>query len=137
VSCFSIANPFTPFRFSSIRVSVRLGEYKISTDPDCKRFGPEMICNEPIQNIPIENITIHENYVINVKRKDYRGGQNDIALVRLKDAAALNKRSVTPICLPVAGSKQLIDLSKKKKTLHVAGWGLTENGKLLCALVQE
>jgi hypothetical protein len=107
---------------------VRLGEYQISTEKDCIKFGyDEDVCvDEPVQNIEIENFIIHEKYVLNVKRKDYRGGQNDIALIRLKREAEINY-AVSPICLPTTNELQSLSYVKQS-ILFVAGWGLTENG---------
>jgi Trypsin len=110
---------------------VRLGEHTISTDEDCEVIDNEPNCiDEPPQNIPIESFTIHENYVINVKRKDHRGGQNDIALIKLMKDAELNL-FVSPVCLPTKDNIQR-KVNSKGDTMVVAGWGVTETGEPLC-----
>ena len=65
------------------RVSVRLGEHNLKTDPDCKSEqgedcrNTECICNETPQDFKIEEVIAHTDYNIPVA---YR---NDIALLRL------------------------------------------------------
>jgi Trypsin len=117
------------------RISVRLGEHTISTAVDCESIKDDMICNmEPLQNIPIESAIVHENYVPNVKRKDHRGGQNDIALIKLKSDAKFNF-FVSPVCLPTEANSPPADV--KQKEVLVAGWGVTDKGDYLSLRISD
>lgn len=95
-------------------VNIRLGEYDVTTDPDCVPDGEyASICNDKLTNVPVEETIIHERYNPQVS-----GQQNDIALVRLsRDVSFTN--FIKPICLPEGPQ-----LDNK---LTVAGWGQTEN----------
>ena len=55
------------------RTTVRLGEHRLSTDPDCK----DGLCNETPQDFDIEQNIFHEDYG---KPVVFR---NDIAILRL------------------------------------------------------
>lgn len=58
-------------------VAVRLGEYNLRTDPDCKFVDDnQQECNSPVQDIPIESLIPHPKY--NTPRY-----ANDVGLVRL------------------------------------------------------
>jgi Trypsin len=107
---------------------VRLGEHTISTEKDCETIETEKICvEEPPQNIGIENFVIHEEYVPNDQpRRDHRGGQNDIGLIKLKKEATYHY-FVYPVCLPTAENHDKA-LKNKIETKVVAGWGMTEKG---------
>ncbi|XP_055381423.1 uncharacterized protein LOC129612005 [Condylostylus longicornis] len=93
--------------------SVILGEYNTKTNPDCTEDGK--YCTDVIQNIPVEEKIIHENY--NIKQF-----ANDIALLRLAEPANLNVRNVATICLPIYSELR----SRKIEDTYVAGWGATE-----------
>lgn len=55
------------------RSKVRLGEHKLSTDPDCS----DTLCNDSPQDFDIEEIIFHESY------NSPQVFRNDIALLRL------------------------------------------------------
>lgn len=58
-------------------VAVRLGEYDLKTDPDCKLVDEnQQECNPPIQDIPVEHLIPHPKY--NTPRY-----ANDVGLIRL------------------------------------------------------
>ena len=65
------------------RSRVRLGEHRLSTDPDCtaSNGGLDPVCNESPQNFDIEEIIFHNDYG---KPTVFR---NDIALLRLNQSA--------------------------------------------------
>ncbi|XP_055390134.1 serine protease grass-like [Condylostylus longicornis] len=73
-------------------LSVRLGEHNVETELDCKEDGKD--CNDPVQDISVKNVTIHENF-------QSRRVANDIALIRLAHPADVKKNNVQPICLPI------------------------------------
>ncbi|XP_049532695.1 serine protease grass-like [Anopheles darlingi] len=93
-------------------VSVRLGEYDLNKTIDCDKGGQD--CAQPVQDIPVERVIIHDNYSSRFKR-------NDIALIRLAEKASLND-NVKPICLPVGPL-----MRTTQKNYFVAGWGSTHN----------
>jgi secreted trypsin-like serine protease len=101
---------------------VRLGEWDTSTDQDCDTSrGTQDCVDEPVQDIAIERIVVHERY-----RKSDKNVHHDIALIRLRQPARYNFY-VSPICLPQTDSlrrKNLVD-----SVATVAGWGITEDGK--------
>jgi secreted trypsin-like serine protease len=102
-------------------VSVRLGEWDTSTEQDCDVLdGDEDCVDEPVQDIPIEQIIPHEKYDINDKFV-----HNDIAVIRLQKPAVYNF-FVKPICLPLTETLRTANLDGLKLT--VAGWGKTEMG---------
>lgn len=103
---------------SSFRTTVRLGEHNISTDEDCENWDGEF-CAEPVQDIPVESVTIHENY----SRRNF---SNDIALIRLARPADLTKSNVKTICLPTTNDNANIS---QGIWLTVAGWGQSENSR--------
>ncbi|XP_063698020.1 CLIP domain-containing serine protease HP8-like [Culicoides brevitarsis] len=84
--------------------TVRLGEYNLNTTNDCYRYGITMECSDPVQEIPIEDVKIHE--------------KADIALLRLTKSV---KKSifVRPICLPSQNEDKNID---EGKLFSIAGW---------------
>lgn len=94
--------------------AVRLGEWDTATDPDCENNE----CYDPIQDIPIQQLIAHENF-INTRTEVH----NDIALLRLASEAKLTD-TVTPICLPLGSN--FVDRPVDGKRLFVAGWGQTE-----------
>lgn len=60
--------------------AVRLGEYDLSTNPDCRQVDQDLRdCNPPYQDVPIDELIPHADY--NMPRYT-----NDIALVRLARA---------------------------------------------------
>jgi hypothetical protein len=107
-----------------VRISVRLGEWDISTEMDCDQASDTEDCvDQPLQNIPIENYIVHENF-----RNQDANTNHDIALIRIQRPASFNF-FVSPICLPT--TDQLRNANLVGKRLDVAGWGFTEGGRLI------
>ncbi|KAG5684158.1 hypothetical protein PVAND_013399 [Polypedilum vanderplanki] len=100
-------------------VAVRLGEYDLTTDPDCQHDDDtgKSDCNPPVQDIEIERLIPHSLY--NNPRFS-----NDIGLVRMARDAEISQ-SVIPICLPV--NQKMYQVLSNKYT--VTGFGLTESGR--------
>lgn len=92
-------------------IAVRLGEYDMTSNPDCDDSG----CAAPFKDYPIDKLIPNENF-------NGRDADHDIALVRLKQDAVLSDGEVYPICLPL--TEQLLMLKPTKMT--VTGWGITE-----------
>lgn len=66
------------FNYSN-RVSVRLGEYDITSNEDCLRRGKVFSCAPPPINVPVEKTIVHRRYTSDDKNRRY-----DIGLIRLK-----------------------------------------------------
>lgn len=97
------------------RISVRLGEWNIDEKIDCQNN----ICSDPVLDVPMNEIFIHEHY-----QEDTPNHENDIALLRLAHSVP-NTQWIKPICLP-------IDIEWKKKSFDgvpmvVSGWGHTSS----------
>ncbi|KAJ8676186.1 hypothetical protein QAD02_011972 [Eretmocerus hayati] len=100
--------------------SVRLGEWDITTDPDCikpsaslrNRQKPK--CFPKILTIPIQKIIIHPQYEVEAS-----AAKHDIAILELQEYIQFNN-FVKPICLP--------ENDKSTTLATVAGWGRAENG---------
>ncbi|XP_055373767.1 serine protease easter-like [Condylostylus longicornis] len=93
---------------------VRLGEWDVTTDPDCK----DGLCADPHQDFEVKDIIIHEDY-------DQVTVVNDIALLKLSTDVKFSD-FIKIICLPTdpeLANDNLVDV-----VLDVSGWGLTENG---------
>lgn len=123
------------------RSSVRLGEYDTSTEQDCYRDK----CTDAPVDVPIEKLIPHEKYV-----GSSRSQEHDIALIRLSRPVKYTSKLsslcvmgrlsiefyfrtteyIKPLCLP--GGERLKALVYDDLDLEVAGWGKTENGKILC-----
>ena len=67
------------------RDKVRLGEWDLSSDKDCQGE----VCSSPVQDIEIEEIIPHENYLPRGKSQSH-----DISLIRLKEEAKLNRNII-------------------------------------------
>jgi secreted trypsin-like serine protease len=103
---------------------VRLGEWDTSTARDCDTSDGVPDCvDEPVQDIGIERIIVHESY-----RKSDANFPNDIALIHLRQPATFNFY-VSPICLPLTDALRQKDLADSIAT--VAGWGITERGEYI------
>lgn len=99
------------------RVTIRLGEYDISTTTDCIKSD----CADPVQNIGLEEKIPHPDF--NDKNPNKT---NDIGLVRLSEDVTYSD-FVKPICLPsTLGARR----SAPETSLQVAGWGRTLNSTL-------
>lgn len=98
---------------------VRLGEWDISTNPDCvvdargrQDCAPEYI------DVGVERLIPHPQYNPRSKAQE-----NDIALLRLARKISLND-FVKPVCLPLDANLRRDTFSNRE--LDVAGWGRTE-----------
>lgn len=103
--------------------SVRLGEWDISTAPDCvtEVGNKQRTCAPMHLDIEIEKPILHELYVPNSIDQ-----MHDIGLLRLKQAVRFTEY-VKPICLPVGDDVRNNDF--EGYAMDVAGWGVTEDGK--------
>lgn len=63
-------------------------------------------CQPPVQDIPVEDAIRHKEF-------DNRKKINDIALLRLKTAAVINKKNVNTICLPTTEESQIDHIQKE------------------------
>lgn len=98
--------------FRICRVVARLGEHKISTDPDCYDDDD---CQDSVQDIHLKNSTKHLAY-------DIRKRVNDIAMLRLKTGADTSKRNFGIICLPTTADNQIEMLDHRfRKKMIIAG----------------
>uniref|UniRef100_A0A1Y1MQ98 CLIP domain-containing serine protease n=1 Tax=Photinus pyralis TaxID=7054 RepID=A0A1Y1MQ98_PHOPY len=94
--------------------SVRLGEWRISTEQDCENLAnPE--CADPVVDVKIEETIPHKDY-------NRRTGKSDIALIRLARSVPFTEY-IRPICIPHPNLPEPRDNTE----LLVAGWGATEN----------
>ena len=73
IECSILQNSFL------YRKSVRLGEHRLSTDPDCTAGGN--FCNDHPQDFDIEEVEVHPDY------GSPQVFRNDIALIRLSKPA--------------------------------------------------
>lgn len=77
-------------------------------------------CADPVLDVPVAEIIVHENYVQNSKLQT-----DDIALIRLAQSVTFTDW-ISPICLPF--SEHLRNKSLDNAPLIVTGFGKTENG---------
>jgi hypothetical protein len=81
-----------------------LGEFNIETNPDC---NDDDDCADEIQDIEVESFIVHPDY--NPKlAKTTQSYQNDIGLIRLKEAARIQNENIGKICLPFDGNANKI-----------------------------
>ncbi|XP_065359422.1 uncharacterized protein LOC135953441 [Calliphora vicina] len=99
---------------NNILIAARLGEYQISTDKDCTNSTRKNVCADPVEDVGIEEILIHENYQGNL--------YYDIALIRLNRTVQF-QRHIKPICLPIYDNLR----TKEYSQYVISGWGATEN----------
>lgn len=99
---------------------VRLGEYDLETNPDCKftDYDEERECNPPVLDVDIESLIPHPRYN-NPKHS------NDIGLVRMAQNVEIKRGGIIPICLPI--NNEMLQTLSNKST--VAGFGFTEHGR--------
>jgi len=108
--------------------TIRLGEHKLSSDPDCGNSDAGPICNDSPQDFDVEEIVFHQDYGV---PQVFR---NDIALLRLSRPANFSD-FVQPICLPFDHDENENYLETTadqnlQKDVFVAGWGATnERGR--------
>lgn len=94
---------------------VRLGEWDLTTNPDCViRQGKEQ-CAAPVVDVGIDKI----------KFSWYKPNNIDLALFRL-DRDITYSKYIVPICLP--RSEQEAQIANDEQ-MYVAGWGKTETGE--------
>lgn len=98
-----------------LRILIRLGEYDLTTNPDCliDDFDEET-CADPVQEITDFKILKHENYF---KHFD------DIALIKLGTPAKLYQNNIKTICLPFDYEMEM------PKRFIVTGWGRMFNNE--------
>ncbi|XP_030555526.1 serine protease grass-like isoform X2 [Drosophila novamexicana] len=99
-------------------VSVRLGEHQLSTETDCKPAGRTIRCLPPVEDIDVERVFRHADYVPETNH-------NDIALIQLARPVAF-KPHIRPICLPINATLQ--QRAESSENFVVTGWGTTEDG---------
>ncbi|XP_065089508.1 phenoloxidase-activating factor 3-like [Ochlerotatus camptorhynchus] len=100
---------------------VRLGEWDLTTNPDCVTRQDVEQCAPPVLDVGIEKIIRHKKY----KFSWYKPNNIDLALFRLDQDVTFGKY-IAPICLP--RSEQEAQL-QQDKPMYVAGWGKTETGE--------
>lgn len=98
--------------------AVRLGEWDLASDTDCMTLLDETICADPVQDIALDKIIVHPDYLTTGTQV-----RNDIAQIRLAQEAVVNDY-VFPICLPLDTASRTVSYDGKR--LVVAGWGQTE-----------
>lgn len=97
-------------------VSIRLGDYDLSTEIDCHTDDAGIkVCADPIQEISREDFTIvtHQNF------SKFLKVYCDIGLIKLKVSANLHQNNIGTICLPSEDDSQI------PRALEVIGWGRT------------
>lgn len=92
---------------------VRLGEYDLTTNPDCMTKN---VCAPNAVDIQILNTFPHPKYQSNAK------SSFDIGLIKLVDEIVYNDY-IQPICFDQ-------DVHFVDEWFYVAGWGKTEKGKI-------
>ncbi|KAF2878907.1 hypothetical protein ILUMI_27267 [Ignelater luminosus] len=95
--------------------AVRLGEWDLTTDPDCEEFVANKLCADPVEKIPIKEAIAHPFFSRGTKH-------HDIALIRLERKIQFTEY-IRPICVPPLDWP---DLEVGTRSI-VVGWGLTED----------
>lgn len=94
---------------------MRLGEFDLTTDPDCTDSVTNKFCAPNVVDIYILNTFPHPKYQSNAK------SSFDIGLIKLVDEIVYNDY-IQPICYD-------LDVDFVGEWFIVAGWGKTEKGK--------
>lgn len=103
-------------------VSVRLGEHNTLTNPDCEGY----YCAEPVQDINVVRVTVHQDY-------DVRLFRNDLAILQLEQPARFTS-FVLPICIP---SGPLLERNYTGQSAETAGWGIYDMGILQASVILQ
>merc|ERR1712080_549089 len=105
---------------------VKLGELVVGQDPDC--IEDDSYCLPSVQIIDVEKVIVHNDYE-KIRSGEGKGLFNDIALIRMKTEAMLN-RAVQFACLPVDMSEWAIKIGARNledglvgRSSTVIGWG--------------
>ena len=81
---------------NTIKAPVRLGEWDVTTDPDCEKSkNGQKYCADPHVDFGIEEFILHQNFTY---KKSH--STNDIALIRL-DRYVNFTEFIVPVCLPI------------------------------------
>lgn len=102
-------------KFGIALTNIRLGDWNTSTSEDCFVQGVTRECSDPAQDLGIEKVIIHPNFL------STQHADKDIALVRLAKPANLSI-FVKPICLPLFGEDSRNGFSNQGKRFSIAGW---------------
>ncbi|KAK4887599.1 hypothetical protein RN001_003870 [Aquatica leii] len=94
---------------------VWLGDWQLSTNPDCQTLVVLTECADPVVKISVIESITHPGFNLST-------GFNDIGLLRLAENVDFTDY-IRPICLP---SSDFTDLDALRT---IAGWGITEDGK--------
>jgi len=101
-------------------VGVRLGEWDMTSNPDCDAsYVNEEVCAPPVNDYGIEELIIHEKYSPTSFNQ-----HNDLALIRLSQKVKFND-FVRPICLQ--SNSALRNANVVGQSLVVTGFGRTES----------
>ncbi|KAI8425267.1 hypothetical protein MSG28_007055 [Choristoneura fumiferana] len=101
---------------------VRIGEFDLESAADCRGMEPHLMCEDPIQDLTIEEAIVHPDYRRNPTFN------NDIGMLRLKKPVNLTFENAKTICLPV--SKDLQNRNASGINATIAGWGISDIGYL-------
>lgn len=131
-------NPVQPMlKKVSFRVSVRLGEHRISTERDCDDPTDPFSCNRndpPIQDIAVEEVIAHKNFQRRLKF-------DNIALIRLiSEPIFAGVTNVEPICLPLKPDQAIYNIAAKERTapwMIICGWGGNQTSNQLSDVLMQ
>lgn len=103
---------------------VRLGEWDLTTNPDCQEIDGTYYCAYDTIDVDIAAIYKHEKYDVVDPEKSH-----DIALIKLKSPVAFSQ-FVRPICSPINSESSLKTYITEYGTATVIGFGKTETGRI-------
>jgi hypothetical protein len=104
--------------FSDKRIDhVRLGDWKLSTDPDCADSTVQNNCKN------YEKLTVTKKFMHPQYSKFAKSKPNDIALLRLNRELKFTNKPYAPICLPVGDNYDNLDDGDE---IIAIGWGNTD-----------
>lgn len=110
-------------------LSVRLGEFDESTDPDCRNVRGRFTCTS-VLNVAPEQVFVHESFsprsfsydiaLIKLARDvEFSGWLNLSVLLQLILTIFVSTESISPICLPVTEELQKAEMYE----YTLIGWG--------------